>query len=71
MCRSMVDIQSATVEIRRGIKKDTKKIETTGQNIMSSATQVGHKMQRFRLGSDHVEFCLKNFMVYTEQPTAC
>jgi len=46
MCRIMVDIQSATVEIRRR-KKEGKKIEeeTTGQkNIMSaSATQGGHK----------------------------
>jgi len=43
MCQSMVDIQSATAEIRRGIKKD-KKIETTGKNIISaSATQGGHK----------------------------
>jgi len=34
MCGSMVDIQSATPEIRQGIKKDRKKerkIETTGQ----------------------------------------
>jgi len=39
MCRSMVDIQSATTEIRLGIKKE----EETGQNIMSaSATQGGH-----------------------------
>jgi len=30
MCRSMVDIHSATAEIRRG-KKKKKKIETTGQ----------------------------------------
>jgi len=30
MCKSMVDIQSATAEIRRGIKKESKK-ETTGQ----------------------------------------
>jgi len=29
MCRSMVDIEYATAEIRRGIKK--KKKETTGQ----------------------------------------
>jgi len=35
----MVDIHSATAEIRRGKKK-----EITGQNIMSaSATQGGHK----------------------------
>jgi len=46
MCRSMVDIQSASAEIRRGIKK--KKIEERrkkiqGKNIMSaSATQGGH-----------------------------
>jgi len=32
MCGSMVDIQSATAEIRRGNKKRRKKIEeTTGQ----------------------------------------
>ena len=30
MCGSMIDIQSAVAEIRRGIKKD-RKIETTGQ----------------------------------------
>jgi len=41
----MVDIQSATAEIRRGRKRKKKKIEeTTGQNIMSaSATQGGRK----------------------------
>jgi len=39
----MVDIQSATAEIRRGKKEERKKKETTGQNIMSaSATQGGH-----------------------------
>jgi len=33
MCRSMVDIQSATTEIRRGKKKEERKKieETTGQ----------------------------------------
>jgi len=31
LCRSMVDIQSASTEIRRGIKKIERKIETTGQ----------------------------------------
>jgi len=42
MCGSMVDIQSAAAEIRRGIKKDGKKPQ--GKNIMSaSATQGGHK----------------------------
>ena len=44
MCGSMVDIQSAAAEIRRGIKKieeDRKKPQ--GKNIMSaSATQGGH-----------------------------
>jgi len=34
MCGSMVDIQSATAEIKQG-KKGRKKIETTGQNIMA------------------------------------
>jgi len=31
MCGSMVDIQLATAEIRRGIKKKKKKIEITGR----------------------------------------
>jgi len=48
MCGSMVDIQSAAAEIRRGIKKnkteDGKKPQ--GKNIMSaSATQGGHNKQ--------------------------
>jgi len=39
----MVDIHSATAEIRRGKKEEERKIETTGQNIISaSATQGGH-----------------------------
>jgi len=38
----MVDIQSVTAEIRRG-KKERRKKETAGQNIMSaSGTQGGH-----------------------------
>jgi len=46
MCESMVDIQSATAEIRRGKKiEERKKKETTGQNIMSAfATQSGDKL---------------------------
>jgi len=43
MCGGMVDIQSATAEIRRRKKKKERKIEITGKNIMStSATQGGH-----------------------------
>jgi len=44
MYGSMVNIQSAMAEIRRGMKKRRKKIEeTTGKNVMSkSATQGGH-----------------------------
>jgi len=42
MCGSMVDIQSATAEIRRG-KKERSKKKPQGKNIMSaSATQGGH-----------------------------
>jgi len=44
MCGSIVDIQSATVEIRRGKKEERKKKKPQGKNIMSaSATQGGHK----------------------------
>jgi len=43
MCRSMVDIQSATAEIRRGIKKEDRRKKLQGKNTMSaSATQGGH-----------------------------
>jgi len=40
MCGNMVDVQSATAEIRRGIKnkeerRRKKKKETTGKNIMA------------------------------------
>jgi len=45
MCRSMIDIQSATTEIRQGKKERRKKLERKKQdkNIMSaSATQGGH-----------------------------
>ena len=48
MCRSMVDIQSATAEIRRGIKKEDRRKKLQGKNIMSaSATQGGHKQVIF------------------------
>ena len=46
MYGSMVDIQSAAAEIRRGNKKDRRK-KPQGKNIMSaSATQGGHKKYR-------------------------
>jgi len=47
----MVDIQSATAEIRRGKEKD-RKIETTGQKynvrICYAASQGGHNKSRQR-----------------------
>jgi len=54
----MVDIQSATAEIRRGKKRRRKKEEKkkeAGQNIMSAyATQGGHKKkQGIRSLGDH------------------
>jgi len=57
MCRSMVDIQSAAAEIRRG-KKDRRK-KPQGKSIMSaSATQGGHNKK-----------CIQNVMAlkYTIQ----
>jgi len=42
MCGSMVYIQSATAEIRRGNKKEERQKKPQGKNIMSaSATQGG------------------------------
>jgi len=43
MCGSMVDIQSATAEIRQGKKIEEETTLPQGKNIMfSSATQGGH-----------------------------
>jgi len=47
MFGSMVDIQSAAAEIRRGIKEEDRK-KPQGKNIMSaSATQGGHNKREF------------------------
>jgi len=47
MCRSMVDIQSATAEIRRGKNKERRKKKKQDKNIISaSATHGGHKYCR-------------------------
>jgi len=44
----MVDIQSATAEIRRGIKKEDRRKKPQGKNIMpASATHGGHKKYQF------------------------
>jgi len=51
MCGSMVDIECAAAEIRRGIKKDRKKPQ--GKNIMSaSAMQGGHNNTMGKAVSD-------------------
>jgi len=52
MCRSIVDIQSATAKIRRIKEEEKKKEERKKQdkNIMSaSATQGGHKKSKMIL----------------------
>jgi len=47
MCRSMVDIQSATAEIRRGKKEERIKKETTGQKYNGLLYYIGgHKEDR-------------------------
>jgi len=44
MCASMVDIQSATAEIRREKKQERRRKRKRDKNIMfASATQGGHK----------------------------
>ena len=46
MCGSMVDIQSAAAEIRRGKKKEERKKKPQDKNIMSaSAMQGGHNQR--------------------------
>ena len=44
MCGSMVDIQSATAEIRRGKKKE-RKTETTGQKYNGLPYSIGRPQQ--------------------------
>jgi len=50
MCRSIIDIQSVTIEIRQG-KKEEEERKKHDKNIMSaSATQGGHNYWKFREG---------------------
>ena len=42
MCRRMVDIQSATAEIRRGKTKERRKKQDKDTIMSASATQGGH-----------------------------
>jgi len=42
MCGSMVDIQSATAEIRREKKKKDRKNKPLDENMSAAATQGGH-----------------------------
>ena len=41
MCGSMVDIQSATAEIRRGKKEEEEEAETTGQKYNARICYAG------------------------------
>jgi len=44
MCGSMADIQSATVEIRRGKDREKKKYQHQDENIMSPSAMQGDIM---------------------------
>jgi len=60
MCGSMVDIQSATADIRRGKKEDRKK-KPQDKNIMSaSSTQDGHKKKEETTGRKYngLPYCI-------------
>jgi len=49
MCRSMVDIQSATAKIMRGIKKiEDRRKKPQGKNIMSASAMQGGHNKRLR-----------------------
>jgi len=52
MCRSMVDIQSVTAEIRRGIKKEEeRRKKPQNKNIMfASATQAAITEEKLKTG---------------------
>ena len=49
MCGSMVDIQFATAEIRRGKKKRRKKIEITGQKYNGLPCYIGQTINSFAI----------------------
>jgi len=67
MCGSMVDIQSATAEIRRGKKEERRrKKKPQGKNIMSaSATQGGHKNHRMKISWPALSIGGHKKVVYT------
>jgi len=66
MCRSMVDIQSATAEIRPGKKREKKKQD---KNIMSaSATQGGHNKILYGLNFSKVFVIRYDTINYTVSP---
>jgi len=53
----MVDIQSVSVEIRRGIKKEDRRKKPQGKNIMSaSATQCSHNKKTVLTNTSVVGF---------------
>ena len=59
MCRSMVDIQSPTAEIRRGKKKRRKKIDrkkSQGKNIMVCPITYGDHNERNELKQSEPHF---------------
>ena len=65
MCRSMADIQPATTEIRRGLKKrkERRKKKPQDKNIMSaSATQGGHNNTNITPAPCDVCLCLKSVL---------
>ena len=53
MCGSMVDIQSAAAEIRRGIKKEDRK-KSQGKNIMSASATQGSHNDKFLVSVDPI-----------------
>ena len=47
MCRSMVDIHSATAEIKRGKKKERRQKKPQGKNVMACPVPLGgHKKKK-------------------------
>ena len=65
---SMADIQSAIAEIRRGIKK---KIEVTGQNILSASAKDGHNKNLSSFAFVYVLMSIMGFYGSTVQAAAC
>jgi len=63
VCRSLIDIQSATAEIRRGIKKNKKEINHRVKNIMACRIPKGGHNYSNQVWSETTEMAMVQAVV--------